>query len=168
MTLPPDAMDDMRSTDADGVPRAEMARRLRVGRNTVAKYAGMEDLSPSAPVPAPRERPALAGHEAWAGSVLEADLAAPRKRRHTARRVFDRLVSERGHGGPTRRRGASWVTDGSPARPAPAGAVSSSSGRRGPAGPTSATSGPSSPGRPSTPSPSSRRCPTPTTGGAPP
>lgn len=107
MTLPPDAMDDMRATDADGVPRAEMARRPRASGNTVAKCAGMEDLSPSAPVPAPRERPALAGHEAWAGSVLEADLAAPRKRRHTARRVFDRLVAGRGHGGPTRRRGAS-------------------------------------------------------------
>lgn len=107
MTLPPDAMDDMRSTDADGVPRAEMARRPRASGNTVAKYAGMEDLSPSAPVPAPRERPALAGLEAWAGSVLEADLAAPRKRRHTAKRVFDRLVAGRGHEGPTRRRGAS-------------------------------------------------------------
>ena len=77
--MPLDTMNDMRTMDADGVPRAEIARRLRVGRNTVAKYAGMEGLSPSAPVPAPRERPALAGHEAWVGSVLEADLAAPRK-----------------------------------------------------------------------------------------
>lgn len=107
MTLPLDTMNDIRATDADGVPRTEMARRPRASGNTVAKYAGMEGLSPSAPVPAPRERPALAGHEAWVGSVLEADLAAPRKQRHTARGIFDRLVSERGCGGPTRRRGAS-------------------------------------------------------------
>lgn len=62
----------------------------------MAKYAGMEDLSPSAPVPAPRERPAPAGHEEWVASVLGADLGAPRRQRHTARRVYDRLVSERG------------------------------------------------------------------------
>ena len=99
MTLPLDTINDIRSMDADGVPRAEIARRLRVSRNTVAKYAGMEDLSPSAPVPSPRERPALGEHAAWVGSVLEADLAAPRKQRHTARRIFDRLVDERGYGG---------------------------------------------------------------------
>ena len=99
MTLPLDTVNDIRSTAADGVPRAEIARRLRVSRNTVAKYAGMEDLSPSAPVPAPRERPALAGHEEWVASVLGADLGAPRKQRHTARRIFDRLVAERGYGG---------------------------------------------------------------------
>lgn len=100
MTLPPDAMDDIRSTDADGAPRAGMARRLRASRNAVVKCAGMEDLSPSAPVPAPRERPALAGHEEWGASVPEADLGAPRKQRHAARRVYDRLVAERGYEGP--------------------------------------------------------------------
>lgn len=100
MTLPLDTMNDIRATDADGVPRAEMARRLRASGNTVAKYAGMEDLSPSAPVPAPRERPALAGHEEWGASVPEADLGAPRKQRHAARRVYDRLVAERGYEGP--------------------------------------------------------------------
>lgn len=97
--MPLDTMNDIRATDADGVPRAEMARRLRVSRNTVAKCAGMEDLSPSAPVPAPRERPALAGHEEWVASVPEADLGAPRKQRHAARRVYDRLVAGRGYEG---------------------------------------------------------------------
>ncbi len=32
-------------------------------------------------------------------AVLEADLGAPRKQRHTARRIYDRLVAERGYGG---------------------------------------------------------------------
>ena len=31
--------------------------------------------------------------------VLEADLGAPRKQRHTARRIYDRLVAERGYAG---------------------------------------------------------------------
>ena len=46
-------------------------------RNTVAKYADMEDMSAAAPVPAPRGRPALEGNGAWVESVLEVD-AGPR------------------------------------------------------------------------------------------
>ena len=42
MTVPLDVRNDIRSMDADGVPRAEIAKRLRVSRNTVAKYAGRE------------------------------------------------------------------------------------------------------------------------------
>lgn len=103
MTVPLDMMNDIRSMDAGGVPRAEIARRLGVSRNTVAKYADMDDMSPAAPAPARRARPALAGHERWVESVLEADLGAPRKQRHTAKRVYDRLVGERGSRGPTLR-----------------------------------------------------------------
>lgn len=56
-------------------------------------------MSPAAPVPARRERPALVEHAGWVESVLEADLGAPRKQRHTARRIYDRLVEERGYAG---------------------------------------------------------------------
>ena len=74
MTVPQDMMNDIRSMDAGGVPRAGIARRLCVSRNTVAKYADMEDMSPAAPTPAPMSRPALAGHEVWVEPVLESDL----------------------------------------------------------------------------------------------
>lgn len=63
-------MNDIRSMDAGGMPRVEIARRLGVSRHRVAKYADMEDMSPAAPAPAPRPRPALAGHEAWVESVV--------------------------------------------------------------------------------------------------
>ena len=99
MTVSQDTRNEIRAMDADGVPRAEIARRLGLSRNTVAKYADMEDMSPAAPVPAPRERPALEGNGAWVESVLEADAGAPRKQRHTARRIYDRLVEERGFAG---------------------------------------------------------------------
>lgn len=99
MAVPLDTRNDIRSTGADGVPRAEIARRLGVSRNTVAKYADMEDMSPAAPVLAARGRRALEGHEAWLAATLEDDLSAPRKQRHTARRLCDRLVAERGYGG---------------------------------------------------------------------
>ena len=41
MTVPLDTRQDIREMDAAGVPRAEIARRLGLSRNTVAKYADM-------------------------------------------------------------------------------------------------------------------------------
>ena len=99
MTVPLDVRNDIRSMDAEGVPRAEIARRLRLSRNTVAKYADMEDLSPEPPAPADRPHPAIDPHAAWIDGVLESDLGAPRKQRHTAKRIYDRLVEERHYGG---------------------------------------------------------------------
>ena len=69
-----------------------------MSRNTVRKYADMKDMSPAAPVSA-RPHPAIDADAAWVDSVLEADLGAPRKQRHTAKRIYDRLVEERGYAG---------------------------------------------------------------------
>lgn len=99
MTVTLSTRQDIREMDAAGVPRAEIARRLDVSRNTVAKYADEEDMSPAAPVPEARPHPATDAHADWIASVLEADLGAPRKQRHTARMIYDRLVAERGYGG---------------------------------------------------------------------
>lgn len=94
MTVPLDTRQDIREMGARGVPRAQIARRLGVSRNTVAKHADMEDMSPAAPLPRDRPLTAVGPHAVWIDSVLEADLGAPRKRRHTARRIYDRLVAE--------------------------------------------------------------------------
>ena len=51
MTVPLDTANDIRSTDAAGRSRSEIARVLHVSRNTVAKYADMGDMSPAAPMP---------------------------------------------------------------------------------------------------------------------
>ena len=99
MTVPLDTVNDIRSMEAAGRSRSEIARTLHLSRNTVAKYADMEDMSPAAPLPAERARPALEGNERWIEEALEADLGAPRKQRHTARRIYDRLVAERGYTG---------------------------------------------------------------------
>ncbi len=74
MTVPLDTVNDIRSMDAAGRSRSEIARMLHVSRNTVAKYADMEDMSPAAPMPRRRGRPALEGNEEWVADVLEADL----------------------------------------------------------------------------------------------
>jgi transposase len=48
---------------------------------------------------AKREQPVLGPHLAWIHEVLEQDKQAPKKQRHTAQRIFDRLKAERGYSG---------------------------------------------------------------------
>lgn len=75
MTVPLDTVNDIRSMDAAGRSRSEIARMLHVSRNTVAKYADMEDMSPAAPMPRRRGRPALEGNEEWGLRALGLDCA---------------------------------------------------------------------------------------------
>ena len=59
---PPDTRNDIRSMDADGAPRAETARRLRVSRNTVASGGkAREPPAPGASQGAPRSTRRRAG-----------------------------------------------------------------------------------------------------------
>ena len=46
-----------------------------------------------------REKPVVGQHLAWIHEVLEQDKKEPRKQRHTAKRIFDRLKAERGYTG---------------------------------------------------------------------
>jgi len=99
MTVSLDEQEDIRRMDRDGVPRAQIARELHLSRNTVAKYADSEDMSPKPPIAQRRAHPATDGIARWIDAILEGDLAVPRKQRHTARRIFDRAVAEKGYSG---------------------------------------------------------------------
>ena len=71
-----------------------LARRHRVHRRTVRQALG-------AAVPPPRKTPSrvaprLGPYRETIREWLTADLSAPRKQRHTARRIWERLVDERG------------------------------------------------------------------------
>jgi len=78
----------------EGVSIRGLAQRHRVHRRTVREAV-------RSAVPAPRKTPvraasALGGHEATIRRWLTEDLSAPRKQRHTARRVWQRLRGEHG------------------------------------------------------------------------
>ena len=99
MTMPLDVRQCIRRMDADGAGPTEIARALGISRNTVAKYASMEDLSPAPPLAPERAKPAIDPLTGWVPEVLSDGLSAPRKQRHTARRTCDRLVEEEGYAG---------------------------------------------------------------------
>lgn len=98
MTVPMSVQENIRSLDSQGVPGREIARTLGISRDSVAKYAGAQDYSPAPPVA--RSRPGasvLTGFDHIIEQWLAEDQRRPRKQRHTAKRVFDRLVDEHGY-----------------------------------------------------------------------
>lgn len=98
MAIPTPIQHDIRRLDRQGLSRAEIGRRLHVDRGTVAKYADMRDMSPKRPVDR-RYGTKLDEFMPVVDGWPEADCGLPRKQRHTARRVYDRLVSEHGFTG---------------------------------------------------------------------
>ena len=78
----------------EGVSIRELARRFHVHRRDV-RYALASALPPPRTVAA-RPAPVLGPWKSVIDDWLEADRSAPRKQRHTARRVWQRLVEERG------------------------------------------------------------------------
>ncbi len=100
MTVPMSLQENIRRLDSQGVPVREIARRLGVSRTSVAKYADQQDFSPAPPSPLVRAGASvLTGFEHIIERWLVEDQRRPRKQRHTAKRVFDRLVAEHGFAG---------------------------------------------------------------------
>ncbi|TFC18621.1 IS21 family transposase, partial [Cryobacterium algoritolerans] len=95
MTVPMSVQENIRSLDAQGIAGREIARRLGVSRDAVVKYIRQHDYSPKPPTLVPRPAGSvLTGFEATIELWLGEDQRRPRKQRHTAQRVFDRLVAE--------------------------------------------------------------------------
>lgn len=100
MTVPMSVQEDIRRLDAQGVPARQIARTLGISRDSVSKYAGLDDYSPTPPRPTPRPAASvLTGYGHIIDRWLAEDARRPRKQRHTAKRVFDRLVAEHAYDG---------------------------------------------------------------------
>lgn len=76
---------------------SEIATQLNLDWKTVRKYIDKEDFNLPAPKPAYEQSfcPKLNHFKPVIDSWLEEDLKAPRKQRHTAKRIFNRLIKER-------------------------------------------------------------------------
>ena len=98
MTIPVSVQQRIRLLDQQGTPWRAIARDLNVSRDTVRKYALMEDCSPK-PKPSTTRPRKLDGFTPVIDEWLQADRFMPRKQRHTARRVYARLVEEEGFEG---------------------------------------------------------------------
>lgn len=89
----------IKKCSGDGWSIRKIARQLEVSRQTVRKVLAAPAEPPryrqAVPRPAPVMGPYLALVEEW----LRADEEAPRTQRHTAKRVYDRLVEEHGFTG---------------------------------------------------------------------
>lgn len=100
MTVPMPIQEDIRKLDQAGVSQRQIAKRLGISRDSVAKYINQSDFSPI-PQP-PTQRPGgsvIASFTPIIDEWLAEDQKRWRKQRHTARRVFDRLVAEHGYPG---------------------------------------------------------------------
>ena len=78
----------------EGMSIRALAERHKVHRRTVR--AALADAVPPTRKPPARTAPVLGPYEATIRRWLTEDLDAPRKQRHTARRVWQRLLEEEG------------------------------------------------------------------------
>ena len=86
--------EDIRREHAAGAGIRELARRHRVHRRVV-RQAIASAVPPARKAPE-RSSPAMGPYEDIVRGWLRTDLTVPRKQRHTARRVWQRLVREHG------------------------------------------------------------------------
>lgn len=105
--------ENIRRLDSQGVPGREIARTLGISCDSVARYADQQDSSPAPPAPLVRPGASvLTGFEHIIEQWLGEDQRRPRKQRHTAKRIFDRLVAEHGFTGnysPVQRHVKKWA-----------------------------------------------------------
>ena len=100
MTTPVCVQQRIRQLDRQGLSHKEISRKLGVSRTTVVKYANHGDYSPK-PLGSGHAGRSLvdAGYSAVVDGWPAADLRMPVKQRHTATRVYERLVAECGFTG---------------------------------------------------------------------
>ena len=79
----------------EGLSVRGLAARFRVHRRDV-RAALLSPIPPQRKTPPVREAPLTGPWRVWIRAVLVADATAPRKQRHTAKRIRDRLAEEHG------------------------------------------------------------------------
>ena len=88
----------IRDLNGSGYSISEIGKITNTDRKTVRKYISQEDFSPEAP-PDRKAKSKLDPYKPVIDAWLEADKKQWYKQRHTAKRVYDRLVDEHGFTG---------------------------------------------------------------------
>jgi transposase len=83
----------------DGWSIREAARRTGWSRQAIRKALAAPAAPPRYELSAPRPSPVMDPYLPFVRQWLADDQSAPRKQRHTARRIYDRLVAEHGFAG---------------------------------------------------------------------
>ena len=82
----------------EGVSKRQILRETGMHWTTLEKILSHSE-PPGYQKTKPRGKPKLEAHLNWIRGVLKADKSLPKKQRHTAKRIWDRLRSERGFDG---------------------------------------------------------------------
>lgn len=99
MVITVDIYKEIRKRRLEGESQRGIARALGISRNTVKKYWEGERV-PGKRIERPREPSVLTPEvRAFIDSCLKSDEDSPGKQRHTAKRIYDRLVAEQGFTG---------------------------------------------------------------------
>jgi transposase len=83
----------------EGKSAHEIAGDLGFSPTTVRKYLSRDDWNEAERPRRERKQPVLGAHKTTIDEWLSEDMKSPRKQRHTARRVYDRLCKEKGYQG---------------------------------------------------------------------
>lgn len=116
MTISMTTIETIRQLDDEGMSRRAIAKAVSVSRATVDKYVNQDDFSPIPPVKLHKPGSLALGETLCAviDRWLEQDQRMPRKQRHTAQRICDRLAAEHGYTGsysPVQRYVKQWRQD---------------------------------------------------------
>lgn len=89
-------------SDRKDLSMRQIAMTVKVNRKTVAKYVNQEDFSPVVAAKRKKRYPVLGPFIPIIDQWLEGDMKERKKQRHTAKRIYDRLVAEHGFAGSER------------------------------------------------------------------
>lgn len=99
MALDMSQIERIRDLRALGYSPSEIRRETGYSYPTIRKYLAIDDFSPKRPEARTGRPSLLDGFEGDIEEMLESDRHRYHKQRHTARRVYDRLVAEKGYTG---------------------------------------------------------------------